>query len=185
MSDEELFALFAARDELALHETDAQYGKQCRRLAYRIVRNKEDAKEIWNDVLHAVWQSVPPQHPESFLAYLSQMTRFHACDRLDHNIAKRRGGGQTPAVLDELAAIIESPVSVEQTVDSRLLTDCIARFLDTQKPEARAIFMLRYAYVMQVSEIAKQRGISESKVKMTLLRTRERLRKILKEEGFL
>lgn len=185
MSDDELFALFAARDERALRETDAAYGRQCRKLAYRILRDKEDAKEIWNDVLHAVWQNVPPQHPESFFAYLSQMTRFQACDRLDKNTAKRRGGGQSPAILDELADCIAAPVSVEQSVDSRLLTDCIARFLDTQKPEVRAIFMLRYAYVLSVSEIAKRRGISESKVKMTLLRTRERLRNVLDEEGFL
>ena len=52
-----------------------------------------------------------------------------------------------------------------------------------QQAEDRKIFVQRYWYMYSVKEIAGNLGLGESKVKMTLLRQREKLKKVLEEEG--
>ena len=45
------------------------------------------------------------------------------------------------------------------------------------------IFLRRYWYLDTVAQIARRYGITESKVKMQLSRTREKLRLFLQKEG--
>ncbi len=49
MSDEEIIALYFARDEQALAQTDAKYGPYCFSLANAILPSREDAEEALND----------------------------------------------------------------------------------------------------------------------------------------
>ena len=51
MTDKEIVDLFWARSESAIPETDAKYGKYCHYIAYRILGDGEDAKEITYAVL--------------------------------------------------------------------------------------------------------------------------------------
>ena len=73
--------------------------------------------------------------------------------------------------------------SVEQTVDDQTLIEIINSFLEFMPTETRKIFMRRYWYLSPIKEIAVDYAISESKTKMTLLRTRNVLRDILEKEG--
>ncbi|HBI52610.1 MAG TPA: RNA polymerase subunit sigma-70, partial [Ruminococcaceae bacterium] len=49
--------------------------------------------------------------------------------------------------------------------------------------EKQLIFLKRYWYMRTVAEIADEMRVSESKVKMVLHRTREKLREYLEKEG--
>ena len=60
----------------------------------------------------------------------------------------------------------------------------IDRFLETLDKENRIMFVRRYWYLDSVADIAKRYGISESKVKTTLFRCRNRLREHLNKEGY-
>ena len=62
------------RDESALQAIRQQYGTYCHNLAYRILESHEDAEECVDDMLMAVWDSIPPQHPDSLQAYLITIT---------------------------------------------------------------------------------------------------------------
>ena len=73
---------------------------------------------------------------------------------------------------------------VEANVDLTLLKDTINDFLRQLDKETRIIFVQRYYYMATVKEIAANLHLSDSKVKMTLLRTREKLRVWLQEEGY-
>ena len=53
-----------------------------------------------------------------------------------------------------------------------------------QSVEARKIFVRRYWYLSSVKEIASDYAIGESKVKMSLLRSRNALRERLEQKGF-
>lgn len=57
-------------------------------------------------------------------------------------------------------------------------------FLGGLDAEKRNIFVRRYWYLDSVADIAKRYGISESKVKTTLFRCRNRLREHLNKEGY-
>ena len=57
------------------------------------------------------------------------------------------------------------------------------RFLSSLTPENRKCFMRRYWYFSAVSEIARDYGMTEGKVKMLLLRSRNKLRELMDKEG--
>ena len=49
MEDLNIIELYFARDEQAIKETDAKYGRLCHSIAYNILHNKEDSEECVND----------------------------------------------------------------------------------------------------------------------------------------
>lgn len=51
-------------------------------------------------------------------------------------------------------------------------------------PEARSIFLRRYFFGDSVKELASCVGCKESRIKMSLLRSRERLKRELTREGY-
>lgn len=56
-------------------------------------------------------------------------------------------------------------------------------FLKTLPKQKRIIFMQRYWYMNSIKEICADFQMSESKVKMLLMRLREQFRKFLEKEG--
>ena len=49
MDDLRIIELYFERDEQAIKETDAKYGKLCHSIAYNILNNHEDSEECVND----------------------------------------------------------------------------------------------------------------------------------------
>ena len=58
-------------------------------------------------------------------------------------------------------------------------------FLGNLNQESRVIFLRRYWFCDTIAEIAERYGISESKVKMRLHRTRMQLADFLNKEGIM
>ena len=185
MEDRQIIALYNERSEAALSETEKKYGRYCRTIAYNILNNEEDSEECVNDTWLRAWEAIPPQCPESLAAFLGKITRNLALNLYKHKNREKRGGGQTMLVLDELAECVPGTDSTEETVEEVLLTEVLNGFLEELPTEKRKIFMRRYWYMSSVKEIAKDYGLSESKVKMTLLRLRSKLKTVLEKEGIL
>ena len=95
MQDAELLALYQARDESAIRETDAKYGRHLRQIAEELLANQQDAEEIVSDVLMQAWSRIPDEPPAHLFAYLAAVTRNLSMNRLDVRNAKRRGGYKT------------------------------------------------------------------------------------------
>lgn len=182
MEDTELIGLYQSRDECAVAETEKKYGLRCRKFAERILQNSEDAEECVNDVLLQAWNAIPPEQPESLGAYLTALTRNHALNMRKADHRQRRGGGQIPVVLDELAGCIPSAETVENEYDRRRFVETLERFLDTLSADARMIFVRRYWYMNTCREIADAYQMSESKVRVSLTRTRRKLKAFLEKE---
>ena len=100
-----------------------------------------------------------------------------ALDELAECVGGVPGGNGTAGVS---GSVWDSEGSPEEGM---VLTACLNRFLQATKAEDRKIFVQRYWYMYSVKEIAGNLGLGESKVKMTLLRQREKLKKVLEEEG--
>ena len=71
---------------------------------------------------------------------------------------------------------------METEVDGALLSAAISAFLRQQPLQKRNIFLRRYWWFCSVEEIARDRGMTEGAVKMSLSRTRAKLKTFLKEE---
>ncbi len=183
MEDSKIVELYWQRAEQAISETILKYARYLRSIAFRILHNDADSEECVNDTYAHAWNAMPPHRPQKLGPFLGKITRNLALNMYEHMTAEKRGAGEVPAALDELSEVIGKE-SVRQEVDAVLLSDAINTFLGGLNAETRKIFVRRYWYMSSVKEIADAYGISESKTKMTLLRTREKLREYLQEEGF-
>ena len=84
----------------------------------------------------------------------------------------------------EMEECIPSPDDNECRIDDMVLSEAINGFLGTLSEEKRKIFLRRYWYLDSIADISKRFSISESKVKTTLFRCRNQLRKYLVKEGY-
>lgn len=182
MDDKEIIKLLWERSENALREVRAKYEKYCRCIALNILKNREDADDCVNEAYLKVWNAIPPQKPDSLCAFIGKITRNLSLDLYNKKTAQKRGNGEVQLVLDELSECIPCNNSHDIAEDI-VLRDALNGFLETLSDETRNIFMRRYWYMSTVREISADFAVSESKVKMTLLRTREKLRKYLEKEG--
>ncbi len=182
MTDNEMIELYFARSESAIEETDRKYGSFVRSLTYGILGSAEDSEECVNDTYVRLWELIPPERPERFRAFIARIARNLALNMLERMSAKKRGG-RYAACYDELSETIPSPDTVEKAVEDKELSGLLDRFVRSLAREKQLIFLKRYWYMRAVSEIADEMNISESKVKMSLHRTREKLREFLEKEG--
>ena len=182
MDDAEIVKLFYERSEDALREVRGKYEKFCRYISMRILNNPEEADECVNETYLRAWNSIPPSKPSSLSAFLGKITRNLSLDVYNKKRAAKRGGGEPEAVLEELAECIPSE-NERDIVEDIALRDALNAFLKTLPADTRKIFMRRYWYMSEIREIAHDYNFSESKVKMTLARTREKLRQFLEKEG--
>ncbi len=185
--DTDILALYRARDQKAIAETDKKFGSLCRRIAQGILGSHEDAEECCNDALFRLWEAIPPAEPQNLGAYCVTTVRNIACNRRAKQKTAKRGNGELPVMLDELAECVpdrasETPLSA---LEMKAMTDALNRFLGTVSPEARTMFILRYWGGMGITDIMKKCGAGRSSVKMTLMRTRNKLKAFLREEDLL
>lgn len=128
---------------------------------------------------------MPPHKPAVLSTFLGKITRRISIDRLRHNNAQKRGGGQVAMSLDELGECIPDGKSIDDKLQAEELSKHIDSFLRSLPSTQRSVFICRYWFFDPISDIAKQFGYSESKVKATLRRTLEKLKKYLEKEELL
>lgn len=181
MEDSAIIQLFLQRDQRAIEETRNSHGSKLQRLAMNILKNNQDAEESVSDTYFKAWNTIPPQKPNHFFAYLAKICRFIAFGILDRKNARKRS-----AQIVELTAEMEQCIPAACTdmdMQAEELGALITRFLKGIPLQQRLIFMRRYWYAESVSAVADRLHISESNVKTTLYRTRQRLKKFLEDEG--
>lgn len=183
MDDKRIIELYNERSESAISETAKKYGKYCYTIAYHILYDKEGSEECVNDTYLRTWEAIPPQYPDKLSAFLGKITRNLALNKYKYYVREKRGKGQTTLVLDELQECVPATNNTEQAVEEMLLVEVINRFLYDLPKEKRTMFLRRYWYLSSIQEIAEDFGFSESKVKMTLLRIRNKLKQVLEKEG--
>lgn len=185
MNDNQIVELFWQRNEEAISESEKKYDRYCRSIAENILQNSEDAKEIVNDTFAAAWNAIPPHRPAVLATFLGKITRRLALKRLRERTADKRRGDEVSLSLDELGECIPAAPEVDEAIQVKEMTKSINAFLDTLRPEERRIFIRRYWFFDSVQTISSRFGYSESKIKMTLKRTRDRLALWLKKEGMI
>ena len=180
-----LVELFWQRNESAIEKTDKKYGKFCFSIAKNIVNLPEDAKECVNDSYFALWNSIPPNRPTTFPAYLAKIVRNVSLKKLRSGLFQKRNCEIESLALDELDQVIGTADELEDTVDARELSKCIDCFVKSLDLNHKTVFVGRYFFGDSIKKIARYSGKSEAAVKMMLVRTRKELREHLIKEGFL
>jgi len=181
MEDRELIALYWARDEQAITQAQTKYGSYCSAIAKNILADRRDREECLWDTWFRAWNAIPPNHPQHLSAFLGKITRNLALNRLVKDGAQKRGRGQAVLAMAELEECIPAPG--EDAAESTALGELLELFLLGLPEQSRKIFLQRYWYFCSVREIARECSLTESGVKMKLLRTRRELKNCLEREG--
>lgn len=180
MTDTQIIELYFRRDESAIAESRLKYGSYCHSIAYNILHSKEDSEECVNDTWLGAWNAMPPNKPDRLALFLGSITRNISISLFRKRTAGKRGGAETEVCLDELAECVGKDECSGEALE---LKDALNRFLDRTKPAAKKMFVLRYWYMLPIKEIAALCGMTEGQAKMSLKRTREKLKKFLDKEG--
>lgn len=180
MEDTKILDLYWARSEQAIQETDKSYGGRLWTLANAILNNREDAEESVSDTYMQAWNTIPPQRPRHFFGFLASVCRHLSLNRVDWRLAAKRNA-EVVALTQEMEACIPDK-RIGDEMEGKELRRVLEGFLDSLSQENRLIFLRRYLYVDTVAQIAQRYGISESKVKTQLHRTRAKLAACLEKE---
>lgn len=181
MEDGKIIELFFLRSEQAVVELSYKYGKICRRIAYNILCNPEDAEECVNDTFLGAWTSIPPQKPNPLSTYVCKITRNIALKRHRYNTAKKRN-----SIYDVSFSELEECIPATQNAVSCTeedLTEIIENFLDSLDKRSRILFVKRYWYAESIKTIAEEFDMTENSVTVKLLRIRNKLKTYLEKKG--
>ena len=185
MTHDQIIERLRNRDETALAALRDSFGGGAMALAERITGSREDAEECLQDALLAVWDSVPPKEPASLRAYLTALTRNAALDLRRTAQREKRGGGVVALALEELDYCVSAAGSVEEAAEARLLGERIDGFLASLPARERELFVRRYYYFEELSEIAAACRLPKRYVSVVLHRTRKKLKSFLLKEELL
>ena len=127
------------------------------------------------------WNTVPPQRPQYFFAYLAKAFRDFARKTLNwKNEAKRNA--EVVNLTEKMEMRIPDQ-SRDRELNAKELGMILDHFLRTLAPEDQMVFLRRYWYGEDLADIAVKLGCGQGKVKSSLFRTRKALRAYLEKEG--
>ena len=184
MEDEQIVSLYWARNEGAIRETQTKYDNYLGKIAYNILADYEDSRESVNDTYLAAWNSMPPHRPSVLSTYLAKITRRLSIDVFRRRNREKRKASEYAVSLSKLEECVSGGNTTEEAVNVKLLADAIGIYLRLQPEEVRNAFIGRYYFLDPLKEVAAYCGMTESKAKTVLYRTRLGLKAYLEKEGF-
>lgn len=184
MTDEKIVQLYWDRDESAVAETQSKYGRYLTKIAYNILTDMEDSLESVNDTYMYAWKSIPPHRPSVLATYLAKITRRVAIDILRKKSREKRIPSEYTFSLTELENLVSEGPRMEEQLEAEELAKVINTYLKTISSEARQLFVGRYFFLDSLKDVAKYCGMSETKAKSMLYRTRCALKEYLEQEGY-
>ena len=180
MEDEKIIELYFKREEKAIEETDFKYRKYLFSIAFNVVHDRLDCEECLNDTYLAAWNTIPPERPYLLKAYLSAIIRNQSL------MVGRKQGRQKRAVHSQaisLSDLEDVLADTRETDNTLLLASVMDAFLSELDKEQRFIFIGRYYYGKQIEDIAKEMGVSRSKVNKKIAYIKQSLKQALETEG--
>ncbi len=182
MDDNEILDLFFARDEDAIKQTEIKYGDLCHYIASQILIFKEDREECVNDVLLSLWEHIPPERPQNLRAYIGMTTRNRALNKSRSTNAWKRGAN-VYSIHDDFVELLDDGTDLAADYEAKRAGEVINNFLGTVSKDDRKIFVLHFWLSLTYREICERTGFGESKIKMSIKRTKKKLETVLKKEG--
>lgn len=182
MDDDLIIQLFFARSQDALAQTQQKYGNLLLHIARSILRDARDAEEAAADAYLRLWNSIPPNHPQHFQSYAVKLARNAALDILrTRNRGKR--DDRSDILFSELEECIPASGNIAAKLEERELVESINRYLRTQDPVSRRLFIRRYFAMEELDELAAGFHMEKHTISARLYRIRKGLQNYLRKEG--
>ncbi len=182
--DKRIIELFWARDEGAIEAAQKKYRGFANSILYNLLSMKEDREECINDALLALWNNIPPERPFCLSSYFARILKNLALARTRSENAWKRGGNVT-IVGEEFLDDVTNGRTLAEDYESTVAARVINSFLERLPAKHREIFVLRYWFNEEYSDISLRTGKSEGNIRLLLKRLRDKLREELKKEGII
>ena len=182
MEDKEIIDLLFARSENALIELSQKYSQLYKGVLGNMLCDSCDVEECANDVLLAVWNSIPPNDPLNLPAYICKIARRIGINRNKYHTREKRNASYTITLSELDDCIPNREASVSMDVDSEYIRTVLSDFLRTLDAETRILFVRRYIYLETVTSLAERFKMSENHISVKLFRARKKLKKMLEKE---
>ena len=176
-TDQELLALVARSDDLALAELYDRYGGVAYGLALRILRDDALAQDAVQDAFLAVWRSAAGFLPERAKASTWILTLVH---RRAVDLVRREQRRRTEP-LDPEQHPATSASDEEAAV--RFYRRAVQEALEQLPPDQRQAIELAYYAGLSQSEVAERLGQPLGTIKSRTFAGLSRLRELLREAG--
>lgn len=183
MDDQKIIELLFERREEVLGEVTAQYSRLYRGIVETVLGDPCDIEECANDVLLALWNSIPPNAPSNLPAYICKIAHRTAIDKLRYNTSKKRNERYV-VMLSELGECF--PAGNEEALnaqESGRIHEVLSAFVKKLDPETKILFVRRYFYLESIGALAKRFEMTENHVSVKLYRARKKLKKEFEKEG--
>lgn len=184
LGDDVIIALYFARDEKAIEETDFKYRNYLFSVAYNILRDRLDCEECLNDTYLGAWNTMPPSRPNVLKAFLTVIARRVAIKRYHSNSRRNVIPSEMTVSLSELEDFLADGDEVDAFFDAKRLGKVISDFVLSLSERRQFIFMSRYYMADPIDAIAHDLSLSRSTVNKELAAIRHALKEKLESEGY-
>lgn len=180
--DASLVALAKTGDFGAFEQLVSRYERRLFATAMRIVGRHQDAEEVVQDTLTSVIEHLPDFRAESrFYTWLMRIAVNHALkllrkNRRLHNTDTQDASTDSYSDMPHPQFIAPWKENPAWAAEQRELQQLLADALDQLDEKYRTVFVLRDIEERSTAEVAELLDISESNVKVRLLRARLQLR---------
>jgi RNA polymerase sigma-70 factor (ECF subfamily) len=175
-----------AGDEKAFTEIVLQRQKRVFNIAYRMLGNSEEAKDLAQEVFISVFESIKDLKEEiKFDAWLTQITLNHCRNRWKY--LKRRQYFSSDSLDDPIEtedgsmprAIADPSDNPEILLEKKMIQQWIQRGLLELKENQRELLVLRDLQGFSYEEMGETLGLPEGTIKSKLHRARMELKEVL------
>ena len=171
---QELISRFKSGEEKAFNELVSLYKKGIFNLVFRMVRNKEDAMDLAQEVFVKVYHSLKDFRGESrFSTWLHRIAV-----NLSLNFTQR-DKFRSFISLPDLTQPVLSSDSPLKDFEKKQISEAIDQAVLSLPKKQKAVFVLRHYQELQYSEIAEVMGKSEGAVKANYFQALKKLKKSL------
>ena len=179
-----------AGDEKAFAEIVFHYQKKVFNIAYRMLGNFEEAKDLAQEVFISVFESIKDLKEEiKFDAWLTQITLNHCRNRWKY--LKRRQYFNSDSLDDPIEtengnmprAIVDPSDNPETLYEKKMIQQFIQRGLLKLKGDQRELLVLRDLQGFSYEEMGELLGLPEGTIKSKLHRARMDLKEVLERSA--
>jgi RNA polymerase sigma-70 factor (ECF subfamily) len=172
-AEAELVRLLQAGDETAFRQLIDRYGRKIYHTVCRILRNRDEAEDISQEVFAKVYFSIKSfQLRSSLYSWISRI----AINESYGYLRKKRPVYESDSDDGKLSAIMQNTADRQPRADLAVMQkDFLNKLLMQVSEEERVLLVWREVEGFSIEELSKMTGLVESTIKVKLFRARQRL----------
>ncbi len=169
-----------ARDEMAFREIVERYQAKVFSIIYGILRNRNDAEDIAQQVFAKIYFSIQNfDFRSSLLTWIYKITVNECYDylrkkRVRKLVYESDFSEEDALQMENTGSSVQSGPGIDETLAKR---DLVLKLLDRLSDEDRNLILLKEVEGHSVEELSGMTGMNENTIKVKLFRARQKLLK--------